>query len=128
MDYSLLVGIHDLGRGNRDDLRNRGLSMFEVWPVLTMAWRNRWSAPTHALNMLVGTGGGTAITQPKTLTSKAMTDVVTKSQRKAIRKAISQSDPVALRDASQGLPNELPEEYDGADRGKRTRRAGGKLG
>ena len=30
MDYSLLVGIHNMERGNRDELRNRGLTVVEV--------------------------------------------------------------------------------------------------
>jgi 1-phosphatidylinositol-4-phosphate 5-kinase len=29
MDYSLLVGIHDLSRGNRDHIRDSTLSIFE---------------------------------------------------------------------------------------------------
>ena len=30
MDYSLLVGIHDMSKGNRDNLRIENLSVFQV--------------------------------------------------------------------------------------------------
>ena len=58
--------------------------------------------------------------QPKTLAGSATKkDTVTKSQRKAIHKAISRSDAVALRDAAKGLPEESPEEYGVAAWGRR---------
>ena len=34
MDYSLLVGIHNMERGNRDNLRENQLSMFHVRRLL----------------------------------------------------------------------------------------------
>lgn len=30
MDYSLLIGLHDMGRGNRDRLRDDQLRVFQV--------------------------------------------------------------------------------------------------
>jgi len=49
MDYSLLVGIHDMTRGNRDELRNRGLSVFDV------------RAPTGAPQLTPGTARSTPV-------------------------------------------------------------------
>ena len=37
MDYSLLIGIHDMNRGNRDNIRDATLSVFEV-RFTTSSW------------------------------------------------------------------------------------------
>jgi hypothetical protein len=101
MDYSLLVGVHDLTRGNKDELRNRGLSVIDVRSV----------GPSHSwvARLLMA---HTLCLQPKALGhSPNNAEMATRKQRKALRKAISQADPVALRDAPQGLPEETREEY-----------------
>jgi len=54
--------------------------------------------------------------QPKTPADILNTDTITKSQRKAIRKAIKHSDPMSLREAEVELPDQTPEEYAGRQR------------
>lgn len=43
MDYSLLVGIHDLGRGNRENLRDKTLQVFEPGGERTGAGVDGWT-------------------------------------------------------------------------------------
>jgi len=61
--------------------------------------------------------------QPKTPADILNTDTITKSQRKAIRKAIKHSDPMSLREAEVELPDQTPEECAGRQRLFRYRRS-----
>ena len=62
MNYSLLVGIHNMERGNRDELRNRGLTVVEVRvPVTGPAAREKGRWPGGRAG---GQGEGPVATGP----------------------------------------------------------------
>ena len=83
MDYSLLVGIHDLERGNEDDLRNKTLRIYqpggekEEDPMLT--------------NMLMRT--------PSKLESA--------KKAKELRQTLRHEKPIPMRESANKMPEEL---------------------
>ena len=91
MDYSLLVGIHNMERGNRDNLRENQLTVFHV------SARRRTSVDTNP--------------KPEMPASRRKPSTIKGgSEASHIRKAVRRSDPKMLDAASQ-LPN-----ADSADR------------
>ncbi|KAG4098130.1 SAICAR synthase-like protein [Neocallimastix lanati (nom. inval.)] len=77
MDYSLLVGFHNLSKGNQENIRDKTLSIFEP--------------------------------NPESL-SQQYAKVRQGSKAVVMRKAIAESDPVALGPSTTKLPEELPKE------------------
>lgn len=89
MDYSLLVGIHDLERGNEDKLRDKTLQVFQP-------------------------GGEDAEDQATQTTSNVLTRTPSKMEtaRKAreLRQMIKAQRPIPMDQAKSGMPEELEEE------------------
>ncbi|KAL9602954.1 MAG: hypothetical protein Q9219_001479 [cf. Caloplaca sp. 3 TL-2023] len=85
MDYSLLVGIHDLGRGNEENLRDRTLRVFQPG------------------------GDRGAEPQPNLLTR---TPSKLENQRKAreLRQIIKKEKPVPLEKSTSRMPDEMVED------------------
>ncbi|KAL8935649.1 MAG: hypothetical protein Q9211_004594, partial [Gyalolechia sp. 1 TL-2023] len=85
MDYSLLVGIHDLSKGNEENLRDRTLRVFQPG------------------------GGRGPETQPDLLTR---TPSKLENQRKAreLRQIIKKEKPVLLEKSTSRMPDEMLEE------------------
>ncbi|ORX45168.1 SAICAR synthase-like protein [Piromyces finnis] len=77
MDYSLLIGFHNLSKGNQENIRDKTLSIFEP--------------------------------NPESL-SQQLAKVRQGSKAVVMRKAIAESDPVALGPSTTKLPEELPKE------------------
>ncbi|KAG4095197.1 SAICAR synthase-like protein [Neocallimastix lanati (nom. inval.)] len=77
MDYSLLVGFHNLSKGNQENIRDKTLSIFEP--------------------------------NPESLSQK-FAKVRQGSKAIVMRKAIAESDPIALGPSTTKLPEELPKE------------------
>jgi len=77
MDYSLLIGFHNLSKGNQENIRDKTLSIFEP--------------------------------NPESL-SQQLAKVRQGSKAVVIRKAIAESDPIALGPSTTKLPEELPKE------------------
>jgi 1-phosphatidylinositol-4-phosphate 5-kinase len=86
MDYSLLLGIHDLNRGNKDDIRNSALKVFQ--PGIE-----------HPSESTSGDGHPLVRTPSKL-----------ESARKAreLRKIINKEVPVTLDQTANRLPEEAP--------------------
>jgi len=77
MDYSLLIGFHNLSKGNQENIRDKTLSIFEP--------------------------------NPESL-SQQLAKIRQGSKAVVMRKAIAESDPVALGPSTTKLPEELPKE------------------
>ncbi len=77
MDYSLLIGFHNLKKGNQENIRDKTLSIFEP--------------------------------NPESL-SQQLAKIKQGSKAVVMRKAIAESDPVALGPSTTKLPEELPKE------------------
>lgn len=97
MDYSLLLGIHDMTRGNSEDIRLRSLSVFEV---------RLCTLEMHGLIPRCSTRPP----QPHLNTGGLQQDAVSKTQRKALKKAIAGDRAVALEDTDTKLSEHVPGE------------------
>ena len=85
MDYSLLVGIHDLGRGNEENLRDKTLQVFQPGGDAT---------PDPQVNMLTRT--------PSKLENAR--------QARQLRQIIKKEKPVPLDKSTSKMPDEMLEE------------------
>src|SRR5690606_33991692 len=85
MDYSLLIGIHDLTRGNKDDLRNNQLKVFQ--PGVENA--------------------GDA--QQDTTLMRTPSRMESARKAREMRKIINKEVPVTLDRAAERLPDEYQE-------------------
>lgn len=85
MDYSLLVGIHDMSKGNEENLRDKTLQVFQPGS-------DRESEPQH----------NTLLRTPSKL----------ETQRKAkeLRQIIRREKPVPMEKSTNMLPDEIIEE------------------
>jgi 1-phosphatidylinositol-4-phosphate 5-kinase len=84
MDYSLLVGIHDLERGNEDDLRNKTLQVFQPGG-------DKEEDRVQSSNLLMRT--------PSKLESA--------KKAKELRQTLRHEKPIPLRDTLSKMPEEL---------------------
>lgn len=91
MDYSLLIGIHNLMRGNKENIRDSTLQFFEVMSTIS------YSCIIHS--------DFVCNIQPDTKRAERRASLMKRRQSKAqvVRKAIAQTNPERL-DSS-----ELPE-------------------
>jgi 1-phosphatidylinositol-4-phosphate 5-kinase len=80
MDYSLLVGVHDVATGNRDNIRDTTLSVFEPKP--DSMWKQ----------------------------ANVLRSMHSKSQAQAMRKVLEASDLVQLGPSTSQLPDDAPPE------------------
>jgi 1-phosphatidylinositol-4-phosphate 5-kinase len=83
MDYSLLLGIHDLTRGNRDDIRNSALKVFQP-------------------------GGAESEDVSGNMLQRTPSKMEKARQARELRKIINKEVPVTL---DRSVANRLPEEF-----------------
>ncbi|KIK66178.1 hypothetical protein GYMLUDRAFT_56012 [Collybiopsis luxurians FD-317 M1] len=115
MDYSLLVGIHNMQRGNRDNVRRRTLKVFEPSISKELA-RSVSAVGTHGYGGYGGIGGSTgALSMSKSLSTHHVHSVgkgggyTSTPEAIAMRRAMRSSDPKALSLPSNSslLPDSL---------------------
>lgn len=87
MDYSLLIGIHNLVRGNKDNIRDSTLQFFQVQCFYFSATIT--ICVTHMASILY---------QPDTKRAERHASMLKRRQTKAqvVRKAIAQTNPERL--------------------------------
>ena len=86
MDYSLLLGIHDLTRGNKDDIRSSALKVFQP------------GASTNAEEDL-----------ENTVLARTPSKLENARRARELRKVINKEVPVALGNSANRLPEDLAE-------------------
>ncbi|KAI9100538.1 hypothetical protein DFS34DRAFT_578773 [Phlyctochytrium arcticum] len=91
MDYSLLIGIHDLKRGNRDKIRDKTLTVYEPNP-------DQMSRQPTAMSL------------SRTPTITSSTALGTKPNKRELRRMLSETDPIKLGPSSAQLPENIPSE------------------
>ncbi|KAJ3210425.1 Phosphatidylinositol-4-phosphate 5-kinase [Dinochytrium kinnereticum] len=92
MDYSLLVGYHDLVKGNADNIRDTTLAVFEPNPETLSRLHHSTTLPQTPVTTSTIRRG---------------------SKASAMRRTLAESDPVRLGPSSSRLPDDSPPERSG---------------
>lgn len=108
MDYSLLVGIHDLGRGNRENLRDKTLQVFEP------GGEQRAPVLSGDFELLVSSAPPNQLTHARDSTlSRTPSKVETARKAKELRQLVQNERPVPMDQTGSRLPEEMLEEREG---------------
>ncbi|KAI9721376.1 MAG: Phosphatidylinositol-4-phosphate 5-kinase [Chrysothrix sp. TS-e1954] len=105
MDYSLLVGVHDLQRGNEENLRDKTLQVFQPEP------EEDETIDTSVMSSdTVATSGAATASDQQNLQPLARAPSKLESDRKAkeLRRNLRNQRPTPMGSSSSRMPEELP--------------------